>query len=1792
MAQPQLYAKQQHTGEYVALDLRVEEPIKLNLSVANIIDPTATNSVFSRTFKVPHTAVNGPYFEGVFNVNSINFDASIKADAYILDNGIFFENGSIRLNAINVNSKDNSVEYEITFYGSTSDFGSKIGGGFLNEVNLNKYNHSKTWQNISSSWTTQGGLFNGDVRYGLIEWGYTYDNNNRPNIPTLSAGFDNSFTNPTAPTSAKAYRLTQWKPQIRAKALWDQIFEEAGYTYDSTFLDSSFFTNQYIISDNVASATLDNSNTFRAENQGVTYNVLAAQFPWRTPVEINDPGNNFTPSQTVSGIYTAPANGSYQFKMTAGEVDVYLYGSSPDDAIIGWEAKIIDIATNQVVGLDVGQWTFTQYVNTESLDASIYTSLITNQSVKFEFRTFRISGPVYSGSTQIQFFNTAVECIDAPNVMSINGIMPSNIRKIDFMKSIINRYRLVFVPSKFQANHFTITPWKDWILEGRSKDWTARLDTSKDMVIKPLFFDQARFQIYKDQEDSDYLNYNYQLGIKQTFGQLNLDSTNELIKGTKEYKDQFAPTPLDGIGLKPGTGFSEEAAALFLIPHIAKDTGGNGASEGTGANAVSVGKREPIQPKLRLVFWNGEKNAPIEWYAGTDQDGSGVPVNEQVMYKYPLMSQYSEFPVTSTTFDLNWENELPLYDYNAIGQAITNPKAQTAFSCFNTFWKTWYDVTFDPYSRIVEANFALDYNEILDLKFNDYIFVKDAWYFVNSVSDYVVGEVSNCRVQLIKLGNNIGITLPVVTPPTYTQFNTCYSATDLCTAHCCAQYAGSQNVIIYADGATLVDSTIAYQDANGGIIAAPGYYADQSGTIYVNSNGAILVQDTSACNCTPVSYPYTVHLNTTGCDVCCNNGPLITVYGSVGPNNFIGNSSFWTNSGLTIPGPAGFYKQTGATTALQVTPNGSVVNNFLCSNCTCTVYYPFTVCKSSTLCDACCCPNGTTTVWGSNPTFASNTNLYLDNTGANPPAGQTPSYAPAGWYKFNSTTVAQVTGMVGDITAFGTCSGCPTCLVGPVSGTVNVSSQKAGYTTSTTVQKSFDNGATWVDVVTVTIEALDPDDTEKSVIFSCEENVRLRAINSTTTVNGDMQTNYLINLDIFEDSVAQTPATVTLTIPSTTNAIYTYEFNNLVTGGDVVPTTSILAVGGQYTQYKTTTGLNDIAGLTAIADLSTSFDVIGGFTNSTNPNLARVESIVTYNDKIYVLGIFNQYKGNSIANRIACLNLDGSLDTTFNTNVGTGLSANTDPNFPQGKLYMSPTGKLYVTGTFSTFNGTTIIGRIFRLNLNGTLDTSFVTGTGFNDYITSIQFKTISGDEKLFVAGAFIRYNDISAPFGNARRAIAINSNGSIYTSFNVGTGFTGGFNTVVLDMALYNDKLYYTLSGTGGSSYAWKGTTFTSNVCALNLDGSLDTTFTTAAGNGFNQDVETIQVDSTGLYLAGEFSSYKGTTSHRVAKLGFDATLDTTFNNSTNPFTPFSTNRIDLKVVASGLYVWGRFATYRSFSANNLVKINKTDGSPITSFNVGAGFENTPNTDYVYTLEEVNYLTPPTTYQLDISYSNESPCAAYCARPYTTIIYGNNTSLVTSTVLYANSTGSAFAAAGWYSDGATIAQVDGNGVIISYTDINSCNCNTLYPFDVFYSATNECVACGQGVPSLETVYGIYPNWSGNVLLYADATGTTPAPQGWYAFNLTALHVGANGYVDQFGLCEEDCTLPELCAGVFVRNDAGYDINWNAQTCGIGNLIFGTIPAGANNYPIGYSCIDLNTLNVTGPYTITEINYC
>ena len=97
-------------------------------------------------------------------------------------------------------------------------------------------------------------------------------------------------------------------------------------------------------------------------------------------------------------------------------------------------------------------------------------------------------------------------------------------------------------------------------------------------------------------------------------------------------------------------------------------------------------------------------------------------------------------------------------------------------------------------------------------------------------------------------------------------------------------------------------------------------------------------------------------------------------------------------------------------------------------------------------------------------------------------------------------------------------------------------------------------------------------------------------------------------------------------------------------------------------------------------------------------------------------------------------------------------------------LALLANGEILVGGNFTSYNGTPV-NRIVRLNSNGSLDSGFNVGTGANNSVLAIAVTNdLSGD--IYIGGSFTSYN------GTARNRIArINANGSINTTFAPSSG-------------------------------------------------------------------------------------------------------------------------------------------------------------------------------------------------------------------------------------------------------------------------------------------------------------------------------------------------------------------------------------------------------------------------------------
>ena len=384
---------------------------------------------------------------------------------------------------------------------------------------------------------------------------------------------------------------------------------------------------------------------------------------------------------------------------------------------------------------------------------------------------------------------------------------------------------------------------------------------------------------------------------------------------------------------------------------------------------------------------------------------------------------------------------------------------------------------------------------------------------------------------------------------------------------------------------------------------------------------------------------------------------------------------------------------------------------------------------------------------------------------------------------------------------------------------------------------------------------------------------------------------------------------------------------------------SNMGVGGafQYNdsnnrlEYYNGSALEEIANLSDIEAITGGLIFQGGYDPTTNtPNLFSsiaggidpdfaygsgfdevVNSTAIQSDgKIVVVGGFTTYNGTP-ANRIIRLNSDGSIDTSFVYGTGFGSMANSTA--------IQSDGKILVCGGFSDYNGTPA-NRIIRLNTDGSVDTSFVYGSGFNDVVYSIA---IQSDDKIVVGGFFTAYNGTSANY-----IIRLNTDGSVDTSFVYGTGFDNQVNRIAIQS---DGKILVVGQFTG-----YNGTS-ANRIIRLNTNGSVDTSF--IYGSGFNSLVFSIAIQSDGkIVVGGAFGYYNGTTASRIIRLNTDGSIDTSFvyGEGFNQIVRSTAIQSDGKILLGG-----DFNDYNGIGANYIIRLN-SDGSIDTSFVYGTGFDNT----------------------------------------------------------------------------------------------------------------------------------------------------------------------------------------------------------------------------------------------------------
>jgi hypothetical protein len=700
------------------MDLYDNESVNLTLQFADIQNINTATGTFSQTFRLPATDNNLDFFGFIDNpssVDGINMKQNIEAELYT--DSVPIVSGFCQVKNI-YQQKEKYADIEVLFLGAPS-LRSKINGKLLSDLDLSAYDHTLNIANIQDSWAATGSLpFAGEVRYGLIDKGSNWS------VPE----------NPPWTDTNGLYQ-GELSPFIRAKDIFDAIMDEAGYTYDSDFLDgtgSGNFSEIYMPC--IANQTIASEDA-EDESAGVGLNGdMTGTYALNKLLLVDNIANGSDPSDNWTNTggyeYTVPESGYYKLdfhcrweKTTSAHfVKVYLYKNG---ASIG---TLID-TTASSSGFTIprvsasGDTIFDTVQFQDAANAGLINNTVTTNGFFFEtgdtISIYReLSGTtakIWGGSTGTPTVGlwsttwlTITPTIDVSS--GLNVTMAENVpemQQLDFVLGLQQMFNLVFVPDKNKPNHLLIEPFTDYTSTGTAKDWTDRVDYDMDVTITPTTDLQAQKYQWTYQPGNDFISDIIQKSLDRVYGRYQvLDVDNDFATGEKTIQTTFAQYITS---LIPGTAYPIHRSM--------------------NADGSAVEKPLPM-----LAYWGGLSNQFGTWYMWNDAESAVLSGT-----LWPMFSNYStDFPTVGDK-DLNYGMEHPFFPIEA------NP----ANTLYFEHWAQWVAELYSEEARLLKCTMRLSKVDLADFEFSDRIFIKDSYYRVRRLN-YDANVEGVCDVELIK----------------------------------------------------------------------------------------------------------------------------------------------------------------------------------------------------------------------------------------------------------------------------------------------------------------------------------------------------------------------------------------------------------------------------------------------------------------------------------------------------------------------------------------------------------------------------------------------------------------------------------------------------------------------------------------------------------------------------------------------------------------------------------------------------------------------------------------------------------------------------------------------------------------------------------------------------------------------------------------------------------------------------------------------------------------------------------
>ena len=679
------------SGE-VVLDLFKDEPIPLVLNVDDFTNVAEADASYSKSFDIPGTKNNNIFFNNIFNVTaSSDFDTHKKTKIIVKENTLNTFEGYMQLNDISI--KDNIVTYNITIYSEVVNLKESIGNKVFRDLDLSELDNVFNSNNIENSWTGILDLFNPlpansfagstgatttDVlKYPMVNWA---------NIGTSSVG-NLSF----------GYLVDYFRPWVNALYLLQNIFRDAGYTFNSTFLNSTTFNKLFV------DFNYDNSQAV-ADEYADARDIIGTYTT--TPTNLNATvviGGNAALYDLATDVITVVDNG------TVVELFGNLYFTASTTIV---EATLYHTNTSYPANVASGYVLFS-YEAAGNIPGSVMSpsfgsiTLDAGEQCWISIRT--LSG---SASLDPAINDSWVTWhISADSSTNLNDILlgfRGDTSQWEFFKGFIDMFKLVILVDENNPTNLLIEPYADWVGAGNELDWTNKID--KDEFLYTPIDGLARDISFNFTEDANAwetvaLNhpnkwlwgYNFASGIEI------IDKDNDEVEITP-----FSDTLVDDI-----------SSSNSAMPRIIDNSAIN------GGYALHYWENN-----MRLLYDNGVHS----FTGGTYSLGDFVNQSDRLVF-----SAVNDYPITSTSKSLRFNTIAEPYDNNVLLNNL-----------YNTYWAQYIDELYNKDTRIIKVEAFLTADDITKLNFNDTILIKSTRYRIYKI-EYRAGAMS--KLELITIRN-------------------------------------------------------------------------------------------------------------------------------------------------------------------------------------------------------------------------------------------------------------------------------------------------------------------------------------------------------------------------------------------------------------------------------------------------------------------------------------------------------------------------------------------------------------------------------------------------------------------------------------------------------------------------------------------------------------------------------------------------------------------------------------------------------------------------------------------------------------------------------------------------------------------------------------------------------------------------------------------------------------------------------------------------------------------------------